>query len=113
MSFANRYNKGNKFDIDTTGYNFLKLSELEPGEIYKLVGLWINYKGNYGPSPVAIIDGNFVNLPSYTLSEVQDMLTDDDTINDIKAGKCGFSVRPYRDRNGASRLGIHWEDVNA
>lgn len=111
MSFANRFNKGNRFDVDTNGFDFLKLSELERGKVYKLKGVYINNKGSYGPSPVAIIEGHFVNLPNYTLSVVQDMLTDDEAIDWIKSGKTGFKVRPYQDKNGTERLGVEWVDV--
>ena len=111
MSFANRYNKGNKFNIDTTGYNYLKLSELDPEKVYVLRGLFINSKGAFGPSPVAIIEGNFVNLPQHTLSVVQDMLLDDETVATIKAGSAGFKLRKYTDSNGKDRLSVEWMDV--
>lgn len=111
MSFANRYNKGNKFDIDTTGFDYLKLSELDPVKVYVLRGLFINSKGAFGPSPVAIIDKHFVNLPQHTLSVVQDMLIDDETVNTIKQGAAGFKVRHYQDSNGKDRLSVEWCDV--
>lgn len=111
MSFANRFNKGNKFNIDTTGFDYLKLSELDKEKVYTLKGVFISTRGSYGPSPVAIIDGHFVNLPAYTLSVIQDMLTDDEAIEWIKSGKTGFKVRPYQDKNGADRLGVEWVDV--
>lgn len=111
MSFANRFNKGNKFDIDTTGFDYLKLAELDRKKQYILRGLFINTKGSYGPSPVAIIDGHFVNLPQHTLSVVQDMLTDDEAIAWIKDGVAGFVVRPYTDNNGKDRLSVEWVDV--
>ena len=111
MSFANRFNKGNRFDIDTTGYDYLKLSELDRGKVYQLKGFFISTKGSYGPSPVAIIEGHFVNLPQHTLSVVQDMLTDDEAIKWIKDGLAGFKVRPYTDSNGKERLSVEWVDL--
>lgn len=111
MAFATRYNKGTKFDVNTTGFNYYKLSDLDQGVVYPLAGLYINYRGNFGPSPVAILADRFVNLPNYTLSTVADMLADPETVEEIKAGKCGFSVEVYQDKNGVDRIGVRWEDV--
>lgn len=112
MSFANRYNKGSKFDVNTQGFNYKKLADLEEGEIFVLKGLYINYKGTFGPSPVAILADCFVNLPMYTLSTVADMIADEMTVETIKEGHAGFSVEHYTDKNGIDRLGVRWEDVD-
>lgn len=111
MSFANRYNKGTKFDIDTTGFKYVKLVELKVGETYKLCGLYINTKGEYGASPVAILEDCFVNLPSHLLDVVRDMLISDETIADIKAGKCGFTPEEYTDKKGKTRVSVKWCDL--
>lgn len=111
MSFANRYNKGNRFDIDTTGFKYVKLSALDPEQTYELKGLYINTKGEYGASPVAILSDCFVNLPAHLLPVVNDMLLSDETIADIKAGKCGFTPREYTDKKGASRVSVEWVDL--
>lgn len=111
MSFANRYNKGSKFDIDTTGFNYVKLSALDPGEVYTLKGFYINTKGEYGATPVAILSDCFVNLPAHLLPTVQDMLLSDETVADIKAGKCGFMQREYTDKKGNTRVSVEWVDL--
>lgn len=111
MSFANRYNKGTKFDIDTTGFKYFKLTDLTVGNTYALKGFYINTKGEYGASPVAILEDRFVNLPSHLLDVVRDMLVNDETIADIKAGKCGFIPREYEDKKGKTRVSVEWCDL--
>ena len=110
MSFASRYNKGNRFDVDTTGFDYRKLSDLKDGQVYKLCGVYVNHKSAYGPAPVAILEDCFVNLPAHVLNDVMDMLTDPEVVSDIKAGKCGFSRREYVDGKGVKRYSVSWED---
>ena len=111
MSFANRYNQGNKFDVDTTGFEYKKLSSLLPDFEYQLCGLFINTKGEYGPNPVAILSDCFVSLPQHLIPAVKDMLLDEETVQDIKGGKCGFKVRKYTDKKGTDRLSVTWCDM--
>ena len=111
-SFAARYNKGNKFEIDTTGYDYIKLSDLKIGVVYPLLGVYVNFKSMYGPAPVAIIERHFVNLPTHMLNDVQDILSDGESIAAIKDGKVGFSVREYVDGKNVTRRSIRWEDIN-
>lgn len=111
MSLANKYNRGNKFEIDTTGFEYHKLSELNKGEVYPIAGFFISTKGQFGPQPVAILKDSFVNLPQHCLQAVNDMLMDDEAIATIKAGKFGFSVREYQDKQGVKRLSVTWEDI--
>ena len=111
-SFANRYNKGNRFDVDTTGYDYIKLSDLKTGVVYPLLGVYVNFKSMYGPAPVAIIERHFVNLPAHLLNDVQDMLSDHEMIEAIMSGKAGFSVREYTDNKNTVRRSVKWEDIN-
>lgn len=111
MGIANKYNRGSKFDVDTTGFEYVKLTQLNKDESYKLRGFYINTKGEYGASPVAILDDRFVNLPQHLLETVRDMLIDDDTIEAIRAGKFGFIPREYVDKKGKTRVSVEWCDL--
>lgn len=117
MSFASRHNKGSKFSIDTTGWEYKKLSELfddDKDAIHNLQGLYISKGGEYGPAPVAICDGYCVNLPSHLMEEVNGMLASDEDIKDIKAGIVGFSVYSYEKEIGKKTktcYSINWEDL--
>lgn len=111
MGIANKYNRGNKFDVDTTGFEYVKLTELKVGETYRLCGFYINQKGEYGASPVAILEDRFVNLPKHLLEVVRDMLIDDETIEAIRAGKFGFVPREYVDKKDKKRVSVEWCDL--
>lgn len=111
MSFAARHAKGSKFNVNTEGYSYAKLSELELGKTYIIQALYINTKGKYDPYPVApITDGLLVNLPAYLTDEVKEMINDPDDVADINAGKAGFVVEEY-EQNGKMLRGINWVDI--
>lgn len=104
MSFASKYNKGNKFAIDTEGwseYRDLKSLYKENGDdfIYPIHGFYINRKSQFGDAPVIICDGYFVNCPKHLLDTVYDILASEEAIADINAGKAGFRIRTYEAKN--------------
>lgn len=119
MSFANKFNKGSAFSIDTTGFEYRKLDTLEEGEIVKLYGLFINAKRTRRKkwdSPVAIAENCFYNLPTYMADSVREILADNEAVADIKAGKVGFIRRDYtyKDQDTGEDLegiGIEWVDL--
>ena len=116
MSFASRYNRGSKFNVNTDGYKYITLQELQdPADlekVYQLLGLYINRKSKFGESPVAIISGYFVNLPKHLTNDVKEMLSDPETVDDIKAGKCGFSIREYDDKTyNRHCYSVEWSDI--
>ena len=119
MSFANRYNKGSAFAVDTTGFEYKNLSELAQGEVVKVCGLFVNAKRTRRKkwdSPVAIGESCYWNLPPYMTDQVRDILADAEAVADIQSGKVGFIRRDYtykdadtgEDVNG---IGIEWVDL--
>ena len=117
MSFASRHSKGSKFNVNTEGFEYKNLEDLyneDATAIWPIQGLYINKKSKFGNAPVAICEGFFANLPSHLLDECVEILTSEDDINDIKAGKVGFSVYTYEKENGKkieTYYSINWEDV--
>lgn len=116
MSFASRYNRGSKFDVNTDGFKYLNLQQLQdPNDLEKvfvLRGLYINRKSRYGDAPVAILSDCFVNLPAHLVPDVRDMLSDPDIIQDIKEGRCGFKIEEYNDKHYNQHCyGVRWIDV--
>lgn len=114
MSFANKHNRGSKFDVDITNWPYKKLEELfkEGNKIFKIQGLFISSKGKFGEQPIAICDGYCVNMPSYMVDECKNILSDDEDIAAIKAGAVGFSVEQYIDKKfGKTCYGVSWEDI--
>lgn len=116
MSFASRYNRGRKFDVNTDGFDYVDLETLQDKsdleKVFPLLGIYINRKSKFGDAPVAIIDGHFVNLPKHLTDDVREMLSDSETIDDIKAGKCGFRIREYDDKTyGKHCYTAEWADL--
>lgn len=119
MSFAARHNKGNVFQCDTEGFEYKSLKELYKKDgaeaVYKIQGIYINRKSNYGDSPVAICEEFFVNFPEYMLAECVDMMHSSPDIEDIKAGKVGFKIETYEKEIGKSTktcYGVRWVDID-
>lgn len=118
MSFATRHGKGNKFNVNTEGFEYRNLKDLykeDPDAIWPIQGIYINRKSEYGPAPVAICEGFFANLPAHLLEECEGYLTNEEDIADIKAGTVGFSIYTYEKQVGKKTnicYSINWEDVD-
>ena len=121
MSFANRHNKGGidwKIgDLKTDSFQFWKREECykeAPDKTYKLRGIYINKKGKFGDHPVAILDDRFMDFPDYMTDEVKEILTSEEDIADIIAGRVGFTLEQYTDKNfGRECVGVRWVDLEA
>ena len=119
MSFANRHNKGGVDwkinDLKTESFQFWKREECfkeDPKKVYKLRGIYINKKGKFGDHPVAILDDSFMDFPDYMTDEVKEIITTQADINDIIAGKVGFTLEEYTDKNfGRQCIGVKWVDL--
>lgn len=117
MSFADRFNKGSvKFDVDTENFKYYSLEDLYKNNgkdrQYKLLGVYINKKSKFGDAPVAILSDMFVNLPAHELDNIKEMLSNNEAIEVIKAGKLGFIIEPYTSKNfGTDCYGVRWIDL--
>lgn len=118
MSFANKFNKGVNFDIDTTGLQFVSLQWLHSqygNATFAVRGLFINTKGNYGATPTVITDGALVNLPEHLTDTCRSIISDGQAVNDIKSGAVGFNIREYISKNpkakGKKCYTVNWVDV--
>lgn len=94
-NFAEKFNKKPLFDIDTTGFEYKKVSELETGTIYPLRGIYINKKSKFGDSPVLITDTFFVNAPAHMLDTCNEILADEESVREINRGEVGFHTYSY------------------
>lgn len=131
MSFAAKYNKGSRFDLNTkefTEYYSLSALYKQNGESaqYQIGAIYINRKSHYGDAPVfAVVDpkykddegkktgGYFVNMPEHMLDDVKDILNDVEAIDEINAGKVGFEIEPYelKDYKGKTFYKIRYIDL--
>lgn len=105
-NFAKKHKKvGIDWGIDTKDFEYFKLEDLldmnGPDHEYTLRGLFINKNKpekqlkEYGASPVGILGNKLINLPNHLLSEVEEILQDEEDIAEIKAGEVKFKIRSY------------------
>jgi len=116
MSFANRFNKGKKFDVDTSELGFVTLGELyeKNGENrqYLLTAIFINNKSKYGPSPVFATPEFLVNIPQHMLDTVNEILLDSDAVDSINSAKVGFTIYQYNsDKFNTVAYGVKFVDL--
>lgn len=103
MNFA-KFNKERLFTVDTSDYDYVSLEDLwkkNPNQEvkYTLQGVYISTKSDYNDeSPMAAIEGTYVNLPQHQLSEIKAMLADRRAIEAINSGEAAFTIRPYEQK---------------
>ena len=118
MSFAAKYNRGSKFDIDTTGWKYKKISEVVDDngldQTYEVAALFINTKGRFDDHPVVALPQieALVDLPSHMTSSVSEILSEPEAVADIKAGKVGIKFEKYVSKTyNRECLGCRWVDI--
>lgn len=102
FSFASTFNK-TSFDVDTTGFPFVKLTDIYNDEkeggcdvVHSINGMYV-HKSQLGDSPVIIDAENkrIVNLPQFTAETVREILANSDAVDAIKANKVGYTIYEY------------------
>ena len=116
MSFASKHNKGAiDWGVDSNDFPFVKREDAfkeNQEAVHKVFGLYINTKGNFKDHPVAICDGYKLDLPDYMTEEVRDILKTPEDIEDIKAGKVGFTLQAFVDKKYKKLCyGVNWVDI--
>jgi len=117
MSFASKFNKGKKFEIDVTGfhgyYNLKTLYTKVGGEhVYPVRAIFINTKGKYGEHPQVATDSYFISLPSHLTATCKDILADDESVETINRGLVGLKVYEYTTPNANKPCySIEWVDL--
>ena len=118
MSFANKYNKGQKFSIDTTGYEYKKISDVVADNgmdhTYAVAALFVNTKGKFEDHPVAVLPQiqALVDLPSHMTESVREILQDPEAVAAIEGGKVGIKFEKYTSKTyNRECLGSRWVDL--
>lgn len=109
-----KFNKtGVTFDVDLKAVNgWKKASELEEGKVYpiKCIG---THKTKFGDSVFAVTStNNGINLPSWFGDTVKEVLADDESISEIKAGTVGLKFTPYTTKQGQRTVNVEFVEVN-
>lgn len=88
-------NKLINWGIETEGFKYVKLSTLKPDTVYPLFGMFITKDTGYGEGAVLIMGDCFVNIPERYVDIVKAIMSDDESVADIKAAKCGFKYTEF------------------
>lgn len=121
--FASKYNHNGSYKYhapkEASYINLRDMFKRDGKEaIHTVKALYINTKSKFGDAPVAVtITGegkeqqvDLVNLPSFMLQTVKDMIQDDDLTEAIDNGEFGFTIYEYEGKNGYG-FSAEWVDV--
>lgn len=115
MSFASRNNKGNKFTWkapEGSEVVFKKLKDYPENTRFKIVAMYINSKGKFKDHPVFVTDQNIhIDIPSGNTNDVLKILSSDEDIADINAGKVGIEVTRYESKQYGTQTGFVFVDL--
>ena len=113
----NKANGNKKFDFTQfEGAKYTSLKDLyeENGseKVYMLKALYINTKGKYGDSPVALINGYNVNLPNHLLDTINLFIDSLDMVEAINNNEVGFTIYKYTDNKyGKECYSVSWVEL--
>lgn len=126
FSFSTKYNTERLFDVDTSGFEYVSLEFLykealdahegeiaaAEAEVYPVLALYINTKGNFDDAPVVATEECYVNLPAHLCETVREILRDPRAIKAINDGKVGFTIYSYVQRRfNKECYSIRWVDM--
>lgn len=98
--FNENFKHGKTFTVNSDSFPFVNLKEvaLENGlKVLKVQGAF-TFQGKKGKErPVLIADNLKINLPDHCLNDIKKLLSNDDYIQAVNDGKCGFQITSYED----------------
>lgn len=104
------------FDIDLKKVSkWFKAKDLH-GKTVQIVAIGCHKSGkaNYGDSVFAVTaDNRGINLPSWTKDTVEKILSDEPSVEEIKAGKVAIHFSEYRTKGNVSTTNIEFVEVKA
>ena len=111
--FNEAFKHGKTFTVNSDDFPFVDLKEIaaENGlKTLKVQGAFtFTAKKNKKERPVLIADGMKINLPDHLLGDVKKLLSNDEYIEAVNQGKCGFQITSYEDEqygNGTCYSGL-------
>lgn len=114
MSFARKYNKANRWNINTSGFEYKKIIDIVSADgedvVYKVFGVMLN-KGKYGASPSVILESCFVNLPKRMADDIDAILASNEDVHDILDGKVGIEFYSYIGKDDGTYYSANWVDL--
>lgn len=92
-----KFNTGKRIEwgVETEGWVIKKLRELTEGQNYPLKGYFTTPNKGFGEGAVLISDGYMVGVPGRYNELIGQMMQDDETIEEVKAGKAVFRYTTF------------------
>jgi len=115
MSFATKHNANTRlflFELPNhfTYYDLQALAAKYGLDAqHKVNAIYVNKKGKYGDQPVIATNNELVNAPHYMMDQVNDILSDAESVNLINGGYVGFKLYTYENKYG-QQFAIEWLD---
>lgn len=92
-----KFNRNNSIDwnYETKDFEFKKASEMKLDTVYPIHGVFTTPDNGYGVGAVIILDDCLLNAPQHEVDTTKAVMADPETVEEIKAGKCGIKISTY------------------
>ena len=96
MNFGKFNPKKIDWNVDTTNFEYRKLSTLNENTIVQVKGFYTcNDNLNGGKQAILITDKCFFNLPKHKVEEIEEIIDNDECVQAIKNGECFIKTKSY------------------
>lgn len=115
--FAELNGGGVDWNINTEGFSYKKIQDLDQNQKYVVKGCFINRNKTekelkeYGASVVLILENCLLSVPKHYETAVQSILDDPDKIAAVKAGKCIIGDFYTYESHGKNCYAFKWIDA--
>ena len=89
------YKGGIDWGVNTKDMEFMKCEEMQHETELKVHGFFTTPDIGYGRGAVAILDDVLLNLPQRYVETVDTILSDDEMIEEVKAGKVAIVISTF------------------
>lgn len=111
MSILNHNKTQVTFDVDLTAVTWTKAKDMPQDKEEKVVACGINTKSKFGASAWVVLEGNKgVNLPSYMVDNIKEVLNDSESVEQIKKGQVGIKFSPVTTKGGNTTVSCKWTE---
>ena len=112
--FNENFSHGKKFNFNSDGLIFITLDQYVKdfgNKSFTVREVFINPKSKFGPRACVVSDTHKINLPKHFNSDVEKITNNQQFIDAINNGKCGFQPEQYTDRTGVVRNSGKFIDI--
>lgn len=101
MKILDKNTKKAEFDVNLKELAWVKAKEFI-GKTVIVDAIGVNRKSKYGAQAFLVAGSIGINLPKYLVDTIEDILTDDESVQAIKDGLIVATFTEYQPKNGNS-----------